>query len=269
MFLNRDEILTEIRNNSLIINHDSRMIDNASYKCRIGKILLPGKRKKKITVIEDDTIFKLRPSEIVIIETLERINTPSHFGCIYSILNSRAKDGLLLINASIIEPGYSGKLSCYLVNISQNNLILFKGQEIAKLVIFRTQSTINLNQNNIADIDYIRNLKIQASHFGRTFLDINKLQNNAAQKATKKVNRSLTFGGIFLALLLTFAALQPIIDKFVVKRFFESEKVETNLIKSFLELEEDNIELKKSITKNKELLDSLIKENEEDSLSHN
>jgi len=264
MFLNHDEIENEIIKNGIIENYDLSKIDNVSYKCRIGKIILPYDRnsrwkfwadKKKVI---QNTPFKLGPSEIVIVETLEKINLPSHLGCLYSIPQSRAQQGLLLLNASIVEPNYNGKLSCYLINISQKDIVLSTGKDIAKIIFFGTTHRANANRVEMSDSDYTIMLKEQAINFGRTFLNINEIQNLAAKKATIKVNRSLTIGGIVLAFLLIFASLQPLVDNYVTKRFFGSGKIETGLLKSFIKMEEENLELKITVEKNNELLDSLI-----------
>lgn len=271
MFLNHDEIKEEILHNALIENHASDRIDNASYKCRIGKIILPYSQKqkwkffgKKRSVIENDP-FKLGPSEIVIIETLEKINLPSGLGCLYSIPQSRAQSGLLLLNASFIEPNYRGKLSCYLINISQKDIVLSPGMEIAKIIIFRTQQRQGADRLEISDSNYTQNLKKQALHFGKTFLDVNEIKNLAAKKATTKVNRSLTIGGFILGFLLIFASLQPLFDNYLTKRIFGSGKIETGLMRNFIKMEDENLELKKSVEEYKEivrennqLLDSLI-----------
>ena len=271
MFLNHDEIQNEIQFNGLIENHISTNIDNVSYKCRIGKIILPySKRPKwqlwnKKRAVLDDEPLKLSPSEIVIVETLEKVNLPKHLGCLYSIPQSRAQDGLLLLNASFIEPNYKGKLSCYLINISKKDIVLYPKMDIAKLLIFHTQQRANARRLEYSDAEYTQNLQKQVLHFGRTFLNIDEIKNLAAKKATSKVNRSLTIGGLVILLLLAFSSLQPLFDNFLTKRYFREGKVETGLMRSFIKMEDENLELKKSVEEykdivkeNSQLLDSLI-----------
>ncbi len=92
--------------------------------------------------------------------------------------------------------------------------------------------------------------------FGKSFLNIKEIENLAAEKASKKFNRSLTIGGILIAVLLTYASLEPLILKKVHKKNNTVEQ----LIMDQKELENENLELRKSVYSNKILLDSLMKE---------
>ena len=260
MVLNKDDILNEITTNSLIEDFDSnketKQIDNASYRCRIGKIILPYGPKEKFQLKTDQPV-KLAPSEIVIIETKERVNIPKDLCCSYSILQSQAMNGLLLLNASFIEPGYKGKLSGYFINISKRDIVLSIDDEIAKIVFFRTSSSQALKELVIDDKKYTDGLLKRSANFGKSFLNIKDIGNIAAKKAAKKVNTSLTIGGLVVAILLTYSAL----ESFIFKKVPRKDNLVEQLINDQKELEDENLKLRKNVYKNKVLLDSLMNEN--------
>ncbi len=266
MILNDKEILHLIRSKNLITDCDQEKIVKCSYILHIGKFFEP----ETGDMIEfghnkwfRKRIYTLKPSEVLIVMTKEKIQMPSDLCATYSPLNRLAQRGLMLINASIIEPGYDGFLSCFIVNFSKETVRLKEGDEIAKILFHR----INYNSDEwkskpISNEKYANTLAEMASKFDKTFLDIGTISKKAEKKAVTTVKRNFVLGTIFIAFLLIWATLEPVLSKWAWKnhdvirdeKTIEAVKL-SNEIKS---AKNEVLELKQEL-QTKLKIDSLVK----------
>ena len=74
MVLGKSSIQNKITNNNLISNSESNHIKNCSYKIRIGKLIKP--ETGEIINFQSSQPFCLEPSEIILFESIEKINLP-------------------------------------------------------------------------------------------------------------------------------------------------------------------------------------------------
>src|SRR5262249_11927078 len=72
-----------------------------------------------------------RPFEVVIIQTLERLNLPEFLIARWNVRVRWAYEGLLWVGAAQVDPGFKGYLACPLYNLSDKEIRLHRGQEIA------------------------------------------------------------------------------------------------------------------------------------------
>ncbi|NQZ04243.1 hypothetical protein [Idiomarina sp.] len=78
-----------------------------------------------------------KPGDVVLVEVSEDISMPrDHCGVLF-IPNGLAKKGLLLTNPGHIDPGFSGKITLCLVNMSSRDQELSKSEVIARLMVFK------------------------------------------------------------------------------------------------------------------------------------
>lgn len=86
--------------------------------------------------VESESMFDLAPHSLVLAESVEWFNMPADvLGTCYG-KSSHARCGLL-VNMTPLEPGWRGKLTIALANLSPLPIRLHVGQGIAQIVFFR------------------------------------------------------------------------------------------------------------------------------------
>lgn len=240
MILSNIDIQNYVDNNQMIQSFDIECLKNSSYKIRIGSIIEPN---SGIIIKEDNDGYVLNSNEVVIIESLESLKLPSNISVSYTSLYSISSKGILLINASMIEPAYEGKLSCFIVNFSSQKKIITKGECIARLTFYQvTQTPQPLYSEKISSIKYTNMLIKDSANYNRSFLDIDGIEKKINESTTKSVRTQIKFGGIIIFLLILFATIEPLISNFL----WEKTGLVTNTEKHKLEMiAEDAIQEKK------------------------
>lgn len=274
-----NEIQDLVNKKGLIVLFESKNLINCRYNLRAGKAFLP----KTGEELETGSVggwrqFKKRdhwvvePSETLVIMTTEKIKIPPNMYATYSQLNRLARKGLMLVNVSIIEPGYEGPLSCFLVNFSKDSVTLYPNDDVAK-ICFHTLSKVpddpqkvTLGQNS-----YKRKLIESAKSYPKSFMDIGGIEERIVDRATKNVRRSITIGGIFIAILVLWNTLEPLTNKFIwqslgvstkthqaelmqIQHNLESAKKDLSIASAELKHEEKINELEKEMEKMQELI---------------
>jgi len=133
-------------------------------------------------------VWEIGPSETLVIMTEETVRMPSDLCATYTPLNRNASKGLMLLNAAIVEPGYEGPLSCFLLNFSSQPVSLGPKEAIAK-IIFHTlkESPVRLEPAVLDETHYVRSLVDSAQKFQKSFLDVAGIENRAAEKAKESI----------------------------------------------------------------------------------
>src|SRR4051794_37267725 len=150
MVLSDHEIKSRIAKEKLLELHDPERIKYCGYELTLGSVIEPhtgemvsltggphGWVRTMRNWVKGSSnatkCFVLEPSDTMIIVTREILNMPGDLCAMYGQLNRLANRGLMILNTSVVEPGYSGPLSCVLVNFSSQRLALVPGESIAKL----------------------------------------------------------------------------------------------------------------------------------------
>jgi deoxycytidine triphosphate deaminase len=210
MILSNIDIQQYVNHNQMIIDFKLDCLKNSSYKLRIGKVIEPDTGK---IINKSCHGYVLRPNEIVIIESQESFKIPSEIAASYTGLYSTSSRGLMLINASMVEPAYEGKLSCFVVNFSSKKIIIAEGDVIARLTFHKlNQVPSPLHQEIISDDDYLKKLRHDAFLYNKSFLDIDGMEKKIHSTTSNKIRNKLTIGGFLVGFLLLFAALEPLIS---------------------------------------------------------
>src|SRR5579864_1438925 len=119
------------------------------------------------------------------------------------------------MNESVVEPHYSGPLSCQLVNFSRLRLTLRRGQEISKLSFHTLNQPINPRPYTLGDFQYDGMLIESAYVHPSSFLDIARVEARVREHMTREVKNSITVPGAILAVLVVIAAIEPWATNFV------------------------------------------------------
>lgn len=268
-----------IKNSNLITNHNPANLHNSGYSLRVGSVFQPDTGVEEIKPNSGGwgtrDFWIIGPTECLIIKTAEKLNIPDGYSAYYAPLNRLAQKGIMLLNASVVEPGYSGPLSCFLVNFSSQDVEIIKDEDIAKITFHKLDDLVqNFIPKIIDDKKYGIELSKSARLFEKTFLGVSGIEEKACKAATKSVNKSLLFGGLILTFLLVFSQLEPIVSKYLWQSLgvittsrrvdesnlkFELESSQKELIELRLKIKEtDEIaDLKESIRLMKIKVDSL------------
>ncbi|MFO8034352.1 MAG: dCTP deaminase [Candidatus Bipolaricaulota bacterium] len=86
--------------------------------------------------VEEDRIFELAPSSQVLAESVETFHMPADVMGVCWGKSSYARCGLL-VNVTPIEPGWNGRLTLELANLSPLPIRMHVGQGIAQVAFFR------------------------------------------------------------------------------------------------------------------------------------
>jgi len=230
MILTNAEIINYLRNTNLIVFHSPECIKNCSYKVRIGQIIEP--QSGNILKLNGEG-YLLKPSEVIMIKSKEKFNIPDELTASYTASFSISSKGILLINASMIEPGYSGYLSAVLLNFSAQPISISLDQQIAKVNFFKLdQSSVPMIPEIIDDIKYINNLKENATRYHKSFLNVLGLEKSILDKVFQKTRSLLTASGVIIFMLILFATIEPFTSKWI----WEKTGVSTTTERSNLEL---------------------------------
>src|SRR6185436_4261849 len=98
------EVLATSKGNEMITNFAKENLSNCGYNFRVGQIFEPGTGKELIG--NGNSGFKIPTNGTAIIRTKEKVKLPLDICASYSSPFRLAKEGILLLNACIVEPGY-------------------------------------------------------------------------------------------------------------------------------------------------------------------
>lgn len=221
-----DHQIEELVNTQQLIGpFEPRNLRNCRYNLRAARAFLP---KSGNEVVIDATphsgqqtsSWSIEPSETLIIMTKESVRMPNNLFATYGQLNGMAQKGLSLINESIVEPGYQGLLSCFLVNFSKNTVHIHPNDPVAK-ICFHELSEVPRRPAplTITPEDYRKLLIESAQNYPVSFLDIGgvekRVEERVSDRVTKGINTSIKFGGAFIAVLVLWTTLEPLTNKFL------------------------------------------------------
>jgi deoxycytidine triphosphate deaminase len=221
MVLNDAEITARIANERLLVDHDAANVRNCAYTLRAGKVFLPGTGEEELlhypVAGAERHLWQIGPSEVLVVRTYEGVRMPDDLCATYAPLYRLSRQGVMLLNASLVEPGYYGRLSCFLVNFSSQTITIGPRSPIAKIVFHRVPRPTALVLEPLDDASYDRGLADSAKKFHRSFMDVAGIADRAAEKATAAAKRAVVFGGIAVAFLLLWAQMEPLISTWLRK----------------------------------------------------
>ena len=217
-------------------------VDNSKWYNKLFRSFsnIISSKQKKLQFDRINNRYELKPNELIIFQTAEKVKIPITLSASYSALDSIAKRGLLLINASMVEPGYTGYLSGVLLNFSSKSFFIQPNMEIAKINFFEVVGKIE-NKLDESIANYTEMLQEKAQFYTQTFLDIDRIENEVIAKTASSVKKNFIFGGLGLVLILAFCTIEPVLYKYVWHD-------------SWVPLNSTQIELERSLFKAKEML---------------
>jgi deoxycytidine triphosphate deaminase len=112
----------------------------AGYDLRVGSNYAKGGGHYTLA---DGGSFTIEPYQVAIIQTLETLNLPAFLIGRWNIRVGLAYDGLLWVGGAQVDPGFRGRLSCPIYNLSTKAITLKYGQSLA-MIDFVTTTPVNI-----------------------------------------------------------------------------------------------------------------------------
>jgi deoxycytidine triphosphate deaminase len=278
MVLSDSEIKIRVTKDKLLELHDPGKIKYCGYELTLGSVVEPktgdlvsltGGPKGWVRGVRNwiagssnaARCFVLEPADTMIIVTREVLNMPKDLCATYGQLNRLANHGLMILNTSVVEPGYSGPLSCVLVNFSSQRLSLVPGESIAKLNFHTLQGLPDSFYPGKFDHDTYEQLASQnATCLPRSLLDISGVEERVTQKVNSRVTRSITTGSIIIALLLLWSQMEGFLSNWIYNHtgmMSTTKQVEMLMEKQAIQQQKETQELHREINDLQEELKSL------------
>ena len=138
----------QIRERKLINNAVESGFRAASYDLHIEKLIKPD------GAVTDS--YSVPPQGIVEVVSRERLNIPDNVVGLAMVKTSLCNYGLLALNIGIIDPGWNGPISSFLINFGRNNRLLTKGEVFLRISCHSLDEPSSLVKRvNIQDEEYM------------------------------------------------------------------------------------------------------------------
>lgn len=130
--------------------------------------------------------FLVQPGAMVWIRVREQVCLPDDVCGLWLQTNTLSRKGLLLINTSLVEPGYEGPLSCHFVNFGKAPVEIYPETALAKLLFLKLDRGAAQPFNKVLD-HYDEMIAGLAAHSSKSFLQVTEMASRleTARKAAE------------------------------------------------------------------------------------
>lgn len=165
---------------------DEKQIKVCSYDIRVGNIFWRMKKQshpinlgtklifeisptrlwgKKPIEVEDGGCIKIKPGEMILGQTYERISIPKNLVGKITVRSSYARIGLwTACNCDLINPGYEGHVPLELINTSPNTILIYPYLPLCQIFIMKLDGKVDSSYNSKK-----YNSKYQDDHGGPSY----------------------------------------------------------------------------------------------------
>jgi deoxycytidine triphosphate deaminase len=131
-----DEIRFYVEHHHLITPFDPTNLKPAAYELTIGnEYFLNGEFRQ---LGHDDKYIRIPPFEVAVLKTAEILSMPRFLIARWNIKVRHAYSGLLWVGGPQVDPGYVGNLFCPIYNLSDKEVTLCIGDQIAVIDFVKT-----------------------------------------------------------------------------------------------------------------------------------
>lgn len=225
-------IKERIRNDGLIANGDPDAGRQCSYRFTASKIYHGGS-EGLVVDFEDDDHDLIQPGEFVWVRMKELVKLPNDLCAFWWQTNKLSRKGLLLMNMSVVEPGYEGPLSCLFINFSKEPVLVTPGMALTKLVFLKmdqatTRSAGKVGTTPEAIRRYDASVHVDAIQRPSRFFrmqelidglqgDFNQFVDSKKQEFRRDIPKAIRASSIWaggaLAILLLISTVSPWVQK--------------------------------------------------------
>jgi deoxycytidine triphosphate deaminase len=133
-----DEIAHYAKEYRMIDPFNPESLGPARYELTVGNEYSRGGENKELYDEPGKNEIRIPPFEVVVIKTYERINLPRFIVARWNIRVKWAYEGLLWVGGPQVDPGWVGHLSCPIYNLSDKEVTVRLGEQIAVMDFVKT-----------------------------------------------------------------------------------------------------------------------------------
>ncbi|WP_407865459.1 dCTP deaminase domain-containing protein [Phyllobacterium phragmitis] len=218
----------EIRRAGLVKYASDSRYNATSYDLGIGEIIdSEGRRYSEVG-------YLIKPQEIVWLVSRENVVLPEDITAHANIRTSLCNSGLLALNFGIVDPGWNGPLATAIVNFSKMGYFVKIEEKFLRLSFFQHNIPSKTNPISIDRKTYINDrVAIASRDFGATFLNVDKLSEEVAERIIKKKKEDMILYGAVLSISFGLAVIFISIATYVMPIFwghpFENGSIDSRL----------------------------------------
>ena len=156
----------------------------------------------------------IEPSSMVAVRSKEKVVLPSTITGLATLVTSLTQEGLLCLNVGVVDPGYDGHLSAFLVNFSRRPRKIALNDRLFRVIFFEHDEPLKVEPWINTKRDYQNFLQSKAQNeFAESFLDVAGIAELAERSAWQIVlnsvlNRWVAPVSLLIAIVsMVFAAL--------------------------------------------------------------
>jgi deoxycytidine triphosphate deaminase len=181
---------TQIVDRSLISQEfDQAALHGAGYDLRISKLMIKDE-KGELQQYTDD--INLKPQGIVAVISKEWITLPKDICAYAHVKTSLSREGVLAINAGVVDPGWSGPLSSVLLNFGESTYCLRSGDTFIRLTFHKVPDSELSVQSPRSREEYEESIKIKfKKRLTSSFMNIDDAAKLGAEKLRANLRLTL------------------------------------------------------------------------------
>ncbi len=194
--LSDEAIRSLMASGSLVLRGEESRVGACSYQFAPGKVLITGRRQADDPIPAEtypiarnwsaetpEESYDVEPGDMVWIRTREIASIPDDICAFWWQTNTLSRKGLMLVNMSMVEPGYRGHLACLFANFGEDPVRLRPSTRIAKLGFWRLDATSKQPVPPLPDtVQYDEELVDAATSAPRSFLQVGELASTLARE---------------------------------------------------------------------------------------
>lgn len=172
-------------------------VRGSSYACHAARVFPGGPGEPGIeqdhrdwtaeakTAVSRTDFYRIAPRQIVWVRIREALCLPDDTCAFRWQTNSLSRKGLLLLNMSMVDPGYEGHLACLFVNFGREPVDIDPGTTVARLVFQKIEGKNPPYPTPDDEETYDRRLREAALHGPSSFLSFQEFQTTFAGEKEK------------------------------------------------------------------------------------
>jgi deoxycytidine triphosphate deaminase len=174
----------------IVENGSQENFRSASYDISISKIITP----------DGDEVdsYKLPPMGIVEVISKELFRIPPKICCLAHVKTSLCNEGLLTLNTGLVDPGWNGRLSSFILNFGKDNRLLLAGDVFLRITFHELSSPADpdyfgsLPERDATDHSYIAERKRNmVGKFSPEFLNLQRIIDKSVAATFEKYRQLL------------------------------------------------------------------------------
>lgn len=183
--LSEHTIRSHMANDLLVLNGDQSQASGAGYQFR-PQLVIPGGGHEQIHLSESTIAtplglptdvsvrqcYVVGPRSLVWVRMLETVKLPNDVCAFWWQTNSLSRRGLMLVNMSMVDPGYEGPLACLFVNFGNREVRLSAGMTMARLVFHQLDKVATPYSKSVLSSGYDDDLANVALAGSSSFLSL-------------------------------------------------------------------------------------------------